>query len=67
VPPWIFINDTDKVKGGLMVLFFGLAFFVDFPLEIFLPTPLETVSLPLYNITVLCFKYVKHNDVALAL
>jgi len=26
-PPWIFIHDTDKVEGGLMVLFFGLVFF----------------------------------------
>jgi len=24
VAPWIFIHDTDKVEGGLMVLFFGL-------------------------------------------
>jgi len=23
-PPWIFIHDTDKVEGGLMILFFGL-------------------------------------------
>jgi len=26
-PPWIFIHDTDKVEGGLMVLFFNLVFF----------------------------------------
>jgi len=26
--PWIFIYDTDKVEGGLMVLFFGLDFSV---------------------------------------
>jgi len=24
VAPWIFVHDTDKVEGGLMVLFFGL-------------------------------------------
>jgi len=24
--PWIFILDTDKVEGGLMLLFFGLVF-----------------------------------------
>jgi len=29
VPPWIFIFGTDKVEGGLMVLFFGLVFSVD--------------------------------------
>jgi len=41
--PWIFIHDTDKVKGGLMVLFFGLVFFplpLPSPLESFLPKPL---------------------------
>jgi len=27
-PPWIFILDTDKVKRGLMVLFFSLDFSV---------------------------------------
>jgi len=27
-PPWIFIHVTDKVEGNLMVLFFGLVFFV---------------------------------------
>jgi len=27
VPPWIFMNDTNKLEGGLMVLFFGLVFF----------------------------------------
>jgi len=26
LPPWIFIYDTDKVEGGLMVLFLGLVF-----------------------------------------
>jgi len=26
VAPWIFIHGTDKVEGGLMVLFFGLVF-----------------------------------------
>jgi len=41
VDPWIFINDTDEVEAGLMVLFFGLVFTVwPPPLEIFLPTPL---------------------------
>jgi len=28
VTPWIFIHDTDKVEGGLMMLFFGLVFSV---------------------------------------
>jgi len=27
-PPWIFIHNTDKVEGSLMVLFFGLVFSV---------------------------------------
>jgi len=31
LPPWIFIYDTDKVEGGLMLLFFGLVFSVDLP------------------------------------
>jgi len=26
-PLWIFMHDTDKVEGGLMVLFFGLVIF----------------------------------------
>jgi len=39
-PPCIFIHGTDKVEGGLMVLFFGFVFSVGLPLEIFLPTPL---------------------------
>jgi len=41
-PPWIFRHDTDKVEGGLMVLYFGLIFSVaPLPLEIFfLPTAL---------------------------
>jgi len=30
-PPWIFIDCTDKVEGGLMVLFFGLVFTVKPP------------------------------------
>jgi len=30
-PQWIFIQNTDKVEGGLMVLFFGLVFSVDPP------------------------------------
>jgi len=29
--PWIFIHVTDKVEGGLMVLFFGLVFSVATP------------------------------------
>jgi len=28
---WIFIDNTDKVEGGLIVLFFGLIFSVGFP------------------------------------
>jgi len=28
VAPWIFIDSTDKVEGGLTVLFFGLSFTV---------------------------------------
>jgi len=28
---WIFIHGTDKVEGGLMVLFFGLVFSVGSP------------------------------------
>jgi len=32
-PSWIFIHDTDKVKGGLMVLFFVLFFFFQFALQ----------------------------------
>jgi len=41
VLPWIFIHGTDKVEGSLIVLFFGLTFFVGSPLKIFLPTPLS--------------------------
>jgi len=37
--PWIFMHDTDKVEGGLMMLFFGLVFLLA-PQKIFLPTPL---------------------------
>jgi len=40
VPPWIFMDVTDEVEGGLMVLYFGLVFPLEPPLEIFLPTPL---------------------------
>jgi len=39
---WIFIHDTDKVKGSLMVLFFGLIFFSLLPIGNFLPTPLSS-------------------------
>jgi len=40
-PLWIFIHSTDKVEGGLIVLFFGLIFSVGPPLKNFLPTPLN--------------------------
>jgi len=46
-PPWIFMHDTDKVEGGLMVRFFGLVFSVGTPLEIFLSTSL-VISVILY-------------------
>jgi len=40
-PSWIFIDGTDKVEKGLMMIFFGLVFTVTvLPLEIFLPTPM---------------------------
>jgi len=39
VTSWIFMHDTDKVEGGLMVLFFGLVFSVGLPLEIFRQSP----------------------------
>jgi len=39
--PWIFVHDTDKAEGGLMVLFFGLVFYRRPLLEIFLPMPLD--------------------------
>jgi len=26
-PPWIFLHETNKVEGGLMLIFFGLVFF----------------------------------------
>jgi len=31
MPAWIFILSTDKVEGGLMMLFFGIAFPIDTP------------------------------------
>jgi len=31
VDPWIFIHNTDKVKGGLMLLFYGLVLSVGSP------------------------------------
>jgi len=36
------MHGTDKVEGGIMVIFFGLVFSAAHPnsLEIFLPTPL---------------------------
>jgi len=42
-PLWIFRHDTDKVEGGLMVLFFGLVFSVapPNPQKYFLPKPLN--------------------------
>jgi len=40
------MHDTDKVEGSLMVLFFGLVFFVASPLKIFLPTPLAEPTAP---------------------
>jgi len=39
VPPWIFIHDTDKVEGGLMVLLFGLIFFLVYPWKFFFRRP----------------------------
>jgi len=45
--PWIFIHSTDKVEGGLMMLFFGLVFPIA-PLKILLPTTL-----------VVCFRILK--------
>jgi len=29
--PWIFLHDTDKIEGGLIVLFLGLVFSVGLP------------------------------------
>jgi len=29
--PWIFIYGTDKVEGGLMMLFFGVVFSIALP------------------------------------
>jgi len=50
-PSWIFIHDTDIVDRGLIVLFFGIILLFSFffrcppyPLKIFLPTLLVTVS-----------------------
>jgi len=44
-PSCSFIHGTDKIERGLMVLFFGLVFFVAHlhtsPLEMFMPTPLD--------------------------
>jgi len=37
---WIFKHGTNEVERGFIVLFFGLVFYADTPLEIFLPTPL---------------------------
>jgi len=46
--PWIFILDTDKVEGGLMLLFFGLVFSVGHPPGIFSADVLVyTISLSL--------------------
>jgi len=38
--PWIFMDATDKVEGGLMVLFFGLVFPVAPLPKFFLPKTL---------------------------
>jgi len=43
LPPRIFIHVTDKVEGGLMMLFFGLVFFLLATLAIFLPTSLGII------------------------
>jgi len=42
----LFIHSTVKVEGGFVVLLFALSFVRchPLPLEIFLPTPLQTVS-----------------------
>jgi len=37
--PWIFIHDTDKLEGGLMVLFLVLFFPLPFPPEFFCRRP----------------------------
>jgi len=39
VAPWVFINDTDKVEGGLMVLLFGLVFPLAPPWKFFCRRP----------------------------
>jgi len=43
-PTLIFIHRTDKVEGGLIVLFFGLVFLLA-PLKIFLPMSLSDASI----------------------
>jgi len=47
-PPWIFIHDTDKVEGSLIVLFFGLVFFrcTPPPLENFFAEALGDMCYP---------------------
>jgi len=42
VPPRVFLHDTDKAEGNLMVLFFGLVFLLLPSMEIFLPMPLQS-------------------------
>jgi len=49
-PPWIFIDGTDKVKGGLMVLFLVLFFSLGLPQEIFLPTLRSWFTASLINV-----------------
>jgi len=42
---WIFMHNTGKVEGGLMVLFSSLVLSVaPSPLEIFLPTPFDALA-----------------------
>jgi len=43
-PSWIFIHDSDKVKEGLMMLFFDIVIRCPPPLKIFLPTPLGMIN-----------------------
>jgi len=46
---WILIYGTDKVEGGLMVLFFGLVFFRPPSLKNFLPTRLRIYCVSCYK------------------
>jgi len=60
VTPWIFKHNTDKVEGGLMVLFFGL-FSLPSPLEFFLPTPLSICDIYVY-ISLIDIETVKYRQ-----